>query len=197
MTLAGSVNVELAAACRASGVPGLGISGVSAGLIRAGRRPPRVVSGCGPEPVDFGEVGDVLSVDSAAIRRLLDADFVPVMSSLSADDQGNVLNINADIVACDVAIGLGADALVLFTGANGVLRELGDETSRFPELTVAEAQALIDDEVVQGGMIPKLEEAFRVLATGVGRVVILPAGVDGALTGALQGKSSVGTTLVP
>jgi len=197
MTLAGHVNVDLSAQCRAAGVPGLGVAGVSAGLVRATRRPPRIVSGCGDAPVDFGEVGDVIEVDGKAITRLLDAGFVPLMSSLSADDDGVVLNINADIVACDVAVALTAEALVLLTGANGVMLDLADPDSRLPLLTVAEARALIADGTVQGGMIPKLEEAFRVLTTGVGRVCILPAGEAGAITAALSGETAFGTTLLP
>lgn len=196
MTLAGTVSVDLAAQCRAQGVPGLGVAGVS-GLVRAVRRPPRIVSGCGDEPVDFGEVGDVSSVDADALRRLLDAGFVPLLSSLSADDDGRVLNINADIVACDTAIALGADALVLVTGANGVMADLNDPASRYPRLTVAGARALIADGTVVGGMIPKLEEAFRVLSAGVGRVCIVPAGVERALTTALEGGTAHGTTLIP
>lgn len=196
MTLAGSVSVDLTAACRGAGLPALGVAGVSAGLIRARRRPPRVVSGCGDEPVDFGEVGDVVGVDAAAIGRLLDAGFLPVLSSLSADDSGRVLNINADIVACSAAIGLRAVALVLLTGANGVMRALDDPTTRYPRLSVDEARGLIVDGTVQGGMIPKLEEAFRVLATGVGEVCILPGGVEGAITGALAGSDRWGTVLV-
>lgn len=196
MTLAGSVSVELAAECRRQKVPGLGVAGVSCGLVRATKRPPRVVSGCGDDPVDFGEVGDVLGVDAARVQALLDAGFIPLMSSLSADDSGRVLNINADIVACDMAIGLGAAALVLVTGANGVLVDIDDPSTRFPLLTVDQASQLIVERVVVGGMIPKLEEAFRVLATGVERVLILPGGVEGALTAALAGSTAVGTVLV-
>ena len=195
MTLAGQVNVDLTAACRAAGVPGLGISAVS-GVVSAVKRPPRTVSGCGPDPVDFGEVGDVTGVDHTGVAALLDAGFVPLISSLSADPTGRVLNINADIVACDMAIGLGAANLALLTGANGVMRELSDPTSRYPRLTIAEATALIQTGIVAGGMIPKLEEAFRVLRAGVAAVHILPAGRPGALAGALKGATDFGTTLV-
>lgn len=197
MTLGGSVSVDLAAACRGAGVRGLGLSAVSAGLIQARRRPPRVVSGCGPDPVDFGEVGDVCGVDADGLEALLDAGFVPLIGSLSADDDGRVLNINADIVACDVAIGLRADALMLLTGADGVLGDLHDPTTRFPRLTIAEAKGLIGDGTVAGGMIPKLEEAFRVLSAGVGRVCILPAGRPDTCLQALGDDTRNGTTLVP
>lgn len=196
MALAGTVSTDLTAACRAVGVRGLGLSGVSAGLVRARKRPARLVTGGGDVPVDYGEVGDVLSVDADALRSLLDAGFVPLMSSLAASDTGRVLNINADVVACQAAVALQADALILLTGANGVMGDLDDPDSRYEQLTVAAARALIADGTVQGGMIPKLEEAFAVLEAGVGRVCILPAGVAGAAAAALAGDTALGTTLI-
>lgn len=196
MTLAGQVSVDLAAACRAAGVRALGLAGVSAGLVRAKKRPPRVVSGCGDAPIDFGEVGDVTGVDAEALMALVGAGFVPLVSSLGADDAGRVLNINADIVANDVALAVRAPALVMLTGVNGVLRDLNDPLSRYPVLTVAEAKGLIADGTVKGGMIPKLEESFRLLDKGVGRVCILEAGRPGALSAVLSGSTEQGTVLV-
>ncbi len=194
MTLAGQVSVDLTVACRVAGVPAIGVAGAS-GLVSAVKRPPRVVSGSGGEPVDFGEVGDVVDVDRDALERLVDAGFVPVMSSLCCSTEGRVLNINADVVACELAIAVGASALVLLTGANGVLVDLEDDATRFATLTVAEGRALIADGTVVGGMIPKLEEAFRVLDAGVERVCILPAQVPDVTRRALAGSTDLGTTL--
>ncbi len=195
MTLAGSVSVDLMAACRAHKLPALGLSGVSAGLIRATKRPPRIVSGCGDEAVDFGEVGDVIGVNTQAVLALLDAGFIPMISSLSGDENGRVLNINADIVACQMAIALQADALLLVTGADGVMADLEIADSRYPELTVSEAKSLITDGTVYGGMIPKLEESFRVVEAGVGRVIILRMGTRGCISTAIAGSTDHGTTL--
>ena len=197
MTLAGSVNVDISAAFRAQGVPALGLSGVSAGLVDAVKRPPRVVSGCGDEPVDFGEVGDVAGVNAGAIHRLLSAGFVPVISSLAATADGRVLNINGDIVACSVATALTATRLVLVTSADGVFRDLADPSSRFPHLTVSAARRLIEEGIVHSGMIPKLEEAFRVLDAGVPYVRIC-AIAEGALFDTLDPQSAqTGTWLLP
>jgi acetylglutamate kinase len=195
MTLGGSVSVDLAAACRAQKLPSLGLSGVSAGLIQAVRRPPRIVSGCGDEPVDFGEVGDVRQVNTQAIHGLLELGYVPIISSLSADDNGRVFNINADIVACHVAVALKVSALVLVTSADGVMRNLDDDRSRFARLSVSQAKALIADGTVYGGMIPKLEESFRVVESGVNRVIILKTTTLGSIEAAISGSTDYGTTL--
>ena len=197
MTLAGAVSVDLAAAFRAHGVEALGLSGVSAGLVEAVKRPPRVVSGCGEEPVDFGEVGDVIDVNADAIHRLLNAGFVPVISSLAATAAGRVLNINGDIVACHVAVSLQAKGLILLTKTDGVFRDLSDPSTRFPRLTVAEAQTLIDDGIVHSGMIPKLEEAFRVLRAGVSQVRICAIGGASILSEDQPVTTASGTLLVP
>ena len=197
MTLAGAVNVDISAAFRAQSVPALGLSGVSAALVDAVKRPPRVVSGCGDDPVDFGEVGDVSGVNSEAIHRLLSVGFVPVISSLAATADGRILNINGDIVACHVATALPATRLVLVTSADGVFRDLSDPSSRFPRLTVSEARSLIDDGTVHSGMIPKLEEAFRVLDAGVPHVRICAITTGGLFDGVESGRSQTGTWLVP
>jgi acetylglutamate kinase len=196
MSLAGSVNVDLVAAAQAAGIRALGLSAVSAGIIKAEKRPPRVVSGCGPEPVDFGEVGDVVAVDIEALNALLLAGFVPLVSSLAATQEGRVLNINGDVVACHVASALTARCLVLITGVDGVFKDLNDPHSRFPRLTISEAEQLIQKGIVAAGMIPKLEEAFKSLREGVKKVRICSVNSPGFLKDALTDNLDYGTTLV-
>jgi acetylglutamate kinase len=197
MTVAGKLNVDLCAALRAAGVPAVGVSG-SSGVIRAHRRPPRVVSGGGEAPVDFGFVGDVDGFDRALLDALQAAGYVPVLASLGAGERGTaagvVLNINADVVASQLAAALGADALIACTAVGGVRRDKDDPASRLPTLTVAAARAAIADGTVQGGMIPKLEEAFAPLASGVKAVHIVG---PGEIARALDAPGSVGTLLVP
>jgi acetylglutamate kinase len=193
MVVAGKLNVELCVALRAAGVPAVGVSG-SSGVIRAHRRPPRVVSGGGPEPVDFGFVGDVDGVDGELIEALEAAGRVVVIACLGGDDAtGTALNINADVVASQLAGALRADALVACTAVGGVRRDKNDPASRLARLTVAEARAAIADGTVQGGMIPKLEEAFAPLAAGVAAVHIVGAG---EIARSLDAPGSVGTLLV-
>jgi acetylglutamate kinase len=193
MVVAGKLNVDLCAALRAAGVPAVGVSG-SSGVIRAHRRPPRVVSGGGADPVDFGFVGDVDGFDAELLHALEAAGRVVVIACLGGDDAaGAVLNINADVVASQLAAALRADALVACTAVGGVRRDKDDPASRLARLTVAEARAAIADGTVQGGMIPKLEEAFAPLAAGVGAVHIVAAD---EIARSLDAPGSVGTLLV-
>ena len=192
MVVAGRLNVDLVSALRAAGVPAVGLSG-SSGVVRALRRPPRVVSGSGGAPVDFGLVGDVEGFDRALLDALDAAGQLPVIACLGAGAGGEVLNINADVVASQLAAALGAAALIACTAVGGVRRDKDDPATRLPRLTVAEARAAIASGVVQGGMIPKLEEAFAPLAAGVRAVHVV---APGEIAASLAAPGSVGTLLV-
>lgn len=173
MSLAGQVSVDVAAAFRLARVPALCTTGVSAGLINAKKRPPKVVPGGGPEPVDLGLVGDVTEVDTRLFERLAQAGVVPVLGSLAGDAEGSVFNINADTVATRVAARLGAAKLLLVSNVPGVLADRNDPSTRLPRLTPAEAQAKIDAGVIQGGMIPKVEESLEMLEQGIDAIHIV------------------------
>lgn len=200
--LAGEVSVDVVAAAQASGLRAVGISGVSDGIVSARRRPPVHVSGGGPEPVDFGLVGDVVRVRAGLLNHLLDGGYTPVLNTLGIEDGAvdegpcPVYNINADVVSAAVAAALGADHLFLMTGVPGVLRDKEDLGTRIPQLTATEARAAIADGVVVGGMIPKIEEALDRLAEGLGSVHILGADA-GALTDEARTAGSRGTVLLP
>ena len=192
MVVAGKLNVDLCAALRAAGVAAVGLSGTS-GVIRAKKRPPRVVSGGGDAPVDFGFVGDVVGFDVALLETLESAGRVPVIACLGADEAGGALNINADVVASQLAASLSADVLIACTAVGGVRKDKDDPASRLARLTVAEARAAIADGTVQGGMIPKLEEAFAPLEAGVAAVHIVG---PGEIARSLAAPGSAGTLLV-
>ena len=196
MTVAGKVNVDLCAALLAGGAKPVGLHGASAGAVLATRRPPKVVSGGGPDPVDFGFVGDVVGVNDELISLLIGGGFVPVLACLGADAQGGVYNINADAVANQVAIRLDARALVLVTDVPGVMRDINDPASRISRLTLADGKRAIDEGVVTKGMIPKLEESFAAIAQGVRAVHIVGRLVRGDLTRAVTSPGDVGTVLV-
>jgi acetylglutamate kinase len=192
MVVAGRLNVDLVAALRAAGAPAVGLCG-SSGLVRAHRRPPRAVSGSGGAAVDFGLVGDVDGFDLALLEALNGAGYLPVVACLGAGLDGQVLNINADVIASQLAAAIGATALVACTAVGGVRRDKDDPATLISRLTVAEARQAIRNGTVQGGMIPKLEEAFVPLAAGVAEVhVVAPAEIASALTS----PGSAGTLLV-
>ncbi len=196
MTVAGKVNVDLCAALLAGGSEPVGLHGASACTILAKKRPPKVVSGGGPDPVDFGFVGDVVGVNGELIALLTKAGFVPVLACLGANEEGVVFNINADAVANQVAIRLDARALVLVTDVPGVLRDVADPSSRIGRMTIAEGKKAIEEGVVTKGMIPKLEESFAAISEGVRAVHVVGRLSRGDLARAVKEPGSVGTVLV-
>jgi acetylglutamate kinase len=195
MVVAGKMNVEACAALLAAGARPVGLHGASALAVRATRRPPRVVAGAGPDPIDFGMVGDVAGVNRDLVELLSGAGYVPVLACLAADERGTVLNINADVVANRVAIALDAKALVLVSDVAGVLRDVADPASRIARLSVAEGRRAIANGVVTGGMIPKLEESFAAIAEGVRAVHVVGHLERGALAREVAEPGSVGTVL--
>jgi acetylglutamate kinase len=188
MVIAGQVNVDLCSALRRAGLRPIGLADV----VEAVRRPPRVVSGGGDQPVDLGLVGDVTGFDLPMLDAAWSAGRLPVVASLGHDRAGNVYNINADIVANQLAGALAADCLLLVTGTPGVLARVDDPSSRIARLTAAEARRAIADGVVTGGMIPKLEESLEALRLGAHAIHIL----DGDLARAVREPGSVGTVLI-
>lgn len=197
MVVAGQLNVDLCAALAAAGLSPVGLHGASGRMIRASKRPPRVVSGGGPDPIDFGYVGDVTGYNLPLLELLFRDGYTPVLACLGADDAGGVFNINADIVGNQLAGHLRADHMLLVTDVPGVLRDLDDPSSRLPLLTVAEARDAIAGGVVTGGMIPKIEEAIAVLGEGAKAIHIVGQLSPGDLARAVREPGAVGTTLVP
>jgi acetylglutamate kinase len=173
MVFAGTINTEILAALREYGVEAVGISGVDGGIINAIKRPPKKVvdEKTGEETlVDYGHVGDIESIDPKLLTTLLAADFVPVMASLGGDDAGNILNINADTVASEIAAALKAEKLILVTDVDGILR--GDK-SLISRVTPQEIARLVQEGVIKGGMIPKAQSAVEALKDGVQSVHII------------------------
>jgi acetylglutamate kinase len=196
MTVAGAVNVDLCSALTAAGARPVGLNGSSGCAIKAHKRPPKPIAGAGPDPVDLGNVGDVDAIDRELVSLLLGGGRVPVLACLGADAEGRVYNINADVVANSVATLLEARSLVLVTDVPGVLRDVKDPGSRIRTMTAAEGKKAIEDGVVTKGMIPKLEESFGAIASGVRSVLIVGRLSPGDLTKAVNEPGSVGTVLL-
>jgi acetylglutamate kinase len=197
MAVCGKVNVDLCGVLLGCGAKPVGLHGASSCAIRAHKRPPRVVAGAGPAPIDFGHVGDVDGVNDELLGLLLAHNYVPVLACLGAERSGETFNINADIVANRVAIALGARALVLVSDVPGVLRDVSDATSRIARLTAAEGKAAIESGVVTKGMIPKLTESFDAIAEGVRAVHVVGRLSPGDLAREVNEPGSVGTVLLP
>ncbi len=181
MVYAGWCGKHICASLQAAGCNAMSLSGCDGNLICASKRPPIAIN---DEMVDFGHVGDVKkeSVNAAALQSLLDAGFVPVLNAINHDGGGNLLNTNADTVASSVAAALGAELIICFEKA-GVLLDKNDDASLIPELDGVLYRQLLEEGRIDGGMLPKLENAFKVLSLGVSKVVIqhssAPLGVSG------------------
>jgi acetylglutamate kinase len=187
MVLNGLINTRLLALCREFGIAGLGVSGVDGGLVQAHRRAP--VTLASGEVVDYGMVGDIDAVDGSVLARLLDDGFLPVVSPLSCDKAGQLLNINADTVAGNVAAAVGASRLVFLTDVEGVR---GADGKVLTSLAPARARELIADGTIAGGMIPKVEACLHAASLGVSVQI-----VDGRNSGMLLATTGAGTTISP
>ena len=194
--VAGQLNVDLCARLLGRGVRPVGLHGASGHAIRATRRPPRVMAGAGPDPVDLGLVGDVTGFNLALIGDLHARGYVPVLACLGMDAKGQALNINGDTVASQLAGALRADALVLVTSTPGVLRDVKEPSSRIPRIGRAEFERMVADGTISGGMIPKLEESFEVMKAGARSVVIVGKLAEGDLVHAVLDPGSAGTVLL-
>jgi len=181
MVLAGKVNTEVVGLLVAGDVPAVGLSGVDGRLAVVRRQ---------VEP-DLGFVGEIVGVHTEVLRTLMSTDFVPVVASIAADADGHPFNVNADVMASELAIGLDAHKLVYVNDVPGVIGPGGDLLSELGEQDVLDL--LAGDGVVDGGMIPKLESAVRALKAGVSRVHLLDGRVEHALVLELFTPEGIGT----
>jgi len=194
MVLNGQINTCVLAACRDLQIPAVGISGIDAGLIRAHRRPP--VHRDGDDAVDYGFVGDIDSVESDVLVKQLDNGLMPVVSPLSCDESGTVLNINADTVAAAIAAELDAEKLILVTGAPGVLEDVNDPQSLISYIDRAELDKLRDDGKLADGMLPKAAAIDSALENGVSRVHLISYKVPDSLLLEVFTNEGTGTLVV-
>jgi acetylglutamate kinase len=171
MILNGQINTRILAACRDLQIPAVGISGVDAGLIRAHKRPP--VAGKDGQSVDYGFVGDIDSVDADILRKQLDNGLMPVVSPLSCDESGTLLNINADTVAAAIAAELDAEKLILVTGANGILEDVNDAATLISYIDRRHLKELKEKGILADGMLPKAAAIDAAIKNGVQRVHVI------------------------
>jgi acetylglutamate kinase len=186
MVLAGKLNTDVVASLVTGGVRAVGLSGVDGGLLLARKQ-------SGP---DLGFVGEVVHVNASVLRTLTDQRFVPVVASIAVDETtGQAYNVNADVVASQLAIELGAEKLVYINDVQGVIGPDGDLLS---ELSASQGEALLAQPgVVAGGMIPKLESAVAAVRAGVGRVHLVDGRVEHSLVLELFTPEGIGTMISP
>jgi acetylglutamate kinase len=194
MVLNGLINTRILGICRDLNIDAVGISGVDAGLVRAHRRGP-VKIGSG-ETVDYGFVGDIDGIDTTVIRKLLDNGLMPVVSPLSADERGVLLNINADTVAAAVGAALGAEKLILCTGAPGILERVEDPTSLISYTDLRGLKRLREEGRIVEGMLPKAKAIENAIHGGVRRVHVVSYKSPEGILGEVFTNEGTGTLIV-
>ncbi len=199
MIFAGKINTEILAALRRRGVEAVGLSGVDGNIVNAVRRPPKEMLNHKTgerEEIDFGHVGDVLEINDRLLQILLEKDYLPVVSSLGADDAGQIYNINADTIAAEIAVRLQAEKLVLLSDVAGIFLAPDKPETKISRLTVAEAEELVGSGAASAGMIPKLQNITDLLKRGVKSAHVISGTTRNTLLSEVFTDSGTGTMIV-
>lgn len=198
MIFAGKINTEILASLRGRGIEAVGLSGVDGNIVSARKRPPTNILNRETgerEEIDFGHVGDVLEINARLLEVLLAQDYLPVVSSLGADEDGQIFNINADTIAAEIAVRLQAEKLVLLSDVSGIYLQPDKPETILSQLTVGEIENLIGGGAVSGGMIPKLQNIANLLKRGIKSAHIISGTTRNALLSEVFTDSGTGTMI--
>lgn len=198
MLFRGQLSLDFVSALKAQGERAVGLSGADGSMIQAVKRPAAIVEDDSGEmvQVDFGEVGDVCAVDTSVLLKNLEAAVIPVVSPLAMDNEGNIFNCNADTLAAELAIGLGAAKLLLMSNIPGILADVEDSTSML-HYTDLEALSQLDEQgKFSRGMRPKVAAIRLALEGGVPRAHVIDSGRSGALIEEVFTNDGCGTLVV-
>ena len=182
MVLAGKVNKSLAADLSALGGKAVGLCGIDGGLIKVHQKNEKL-----------GHVGEIDEINTKILDDLLDGGFIPVISSIGLDDDGNPYNINADTAAAKIAAALHAESMVVMSNINGVLRDKDDENSLISQMSLADAEELKKSGIIAGGMIPKVDCCTNAVKEGVKKVFIINGEIPHAILIELLTDEGLGT----
>jgi acetylglutamate kinase len=196
MVLNGLINTRILAFCRDLEIAAVGLSGVDAGLVQAHRRPPVKLRPTDTETVDFGFVGDIDAIDTSVIKKHLDHGLMPVISPLSADAKGQLLNINADTVAAAIGAALQAEKLILCTGAPGILDNVNDLSSVVSYIDLAGLKRMREESKIVDGMLPKAKAIEDAIRGGVRRVHVISYSAPDSILTEVFTNEGTGTLIV-
>ncbi len=185
MVLAGKVNKTLVNMLQIKGGHAVGLSGIDGGIIEAHTKDERL-----------GYVGEITKIRTQPITDLLEKGYIPVISTVASDREGNTYNINGDTAAAYIAGALGAERLIMMTDIDGILRDKDDPTTLIPELTISEAKALYDEGVISGGMIPKVDCCIEAIHKGVKNVIIMDGRVPHSILMEILTDEGAGTMVM-
>ncbi|KAL4423970.1 hypothetical protein ABPG75_001271 [Micractinium tetrahymenae] len=185
MVLGGRVNKSLVSLIQQAGGAAVGLCGKDSDIIRARQMVEK----------DIGFVGEVTKVDTGLLKTLVSDGYIPVVASVASDGKGQGLNVNADTAAGEIAASLKAEKLILMTDVPGVLRNKDDPATKFPQLTIRACKELVDEGVIAGGMIPKVDCCVRSLSQGVRATHIIDGRQPHSLLMELLTDEGVGTMI--
>ena len=185
MVLAGKVNKDLVKLIQSKGGHAVGLSGIDGGILEAEVKNEAL-----------GYVGKITQVRTKPITDLLENHYIPVISTVAADHEGNTYNINGDTAAAVIAGALGAERLIMMTDIAGILADKDDPSTVIPRITVSEAKKLYDRGIISGGMIPKVDCCIEALDKGVGVVVIMDGRVPHSILMELLTEEDTGTMVM-
>ena len=184
MVLAGKVNKNLVSLLQSHGGRAIGLCGIDGGLLKAAKK---------ESDVDLGYVGEVEAVDTKPILDALDNGYIPVIASVSADENGQAYNINADTAASAIAAALGAENLILMTDIRGLLYDKNDENTVIPVVNVSEVASMIKQGIISGGMIPKIESCVETVRRGASKVAIIDGRIPHSILIEMLDTEGIGT----
>ena len=182
MVLAGKVNKSLVNLIQTMGGHAVGLSGIDGGIIEAKVKDERL-----------GYVGEITKIRTQPITDLLEKNYIPVISTIASDRQGDVYNINGDTAAAFIAGALGAERLIMMTDIAGILEDKDDPATLIPQITVTEARKLYDSGIISGGMIPKVDCCIEALEHGVNNVIIMDGRIPHSILMELLTDEGAGT----
>ena len=182
MVLAGKINKSLVTYLEAKGGKAMGISGMDGRLIEAKIKDERL-----------GYVGEITKINIQPVSDLLEKGYIPVVSTIGCDREGNTYNINADTAAAHIAGALNAKRLIMMTDIAGVLKDKDDPSTLIPDIRVSEAKKLFDEGVISGGMIPKVDCCIEAISRGVKKVIIMDGRVPHSILMELFTDEGAGT----
>ena len=185
MVLAGKVNKTLVNLLQMKGGHAVGLSGIDGGILEATMKDEAL-----------GYVGEVTKIRTRPIMDLLEKNYIPVISTIASDRQGNTFNINGDTAAASIAGALGAERLIMMTDIAGILRDKDDPSTLIPAITVSDAKQLFEEGVISGGMIPKVDCCIEAIEKGVKHVVIMDGRVPHSILMELLTDEGAGTMVV-
>ena len=185
MVLAGKVNKTLVNLLQMKGGHAVGLSGIDGGILEASMKDEAL-----------GYVGEITKIRTKPITDLLEKNYIPVISTIASDRQGNTFNINGDTAAASIAGALGAERLIMMTDIAGLLRDKDDPSTLIPAVTVSEAKQLFEEGIISGGMIPKVDCCIEAIEKGVKHVVIMDGRVPHSILMELLTDEGAGTMVV-